>query len=133
MSTLFGFSGRMGRLAYLGYSILIWIIACAFIGIGLNMIWTGSQYMAGMVILVAATIGLMWSSYALWFKRLHDIGLSGGYAILLVLIGIIGSLMYSESRNPNVADIGLILDWLSIIASLSCFFIPGTKGANKFG
>lgn len=105
--------GRIGRSTYLGYSIgiaFIEILLLAYIGYQErpDLLFTDNRtedfLLAFYIITGFAILALLYLSVL----RLHDINLSGGYA-LLGLIPII-----------NIAGIAL-------------FLIPGTKGANKYG
>ena len=85
---LFGFRGRIGRksflLAGLGMILVQAAILAQFIGSPDNSPQEGAW-----VLLVLAAWGAMaWSLLALAVKRLHDIGLPGILAVLLVIPAI---------------------------------------------
>lgn len=105
---LFSPQGRIRRLQYLGYSILLTIFMMAVL--------MGASYFSGGNIensenpIVVTSVFLLYlvvlySSVILAIKRFHDINASGWWAILIII--------------PLVP--------------LVMLFIPGTKGLNNFG
>jgi uncharacterized membrane protein YhaH (DUF805 family) len=82
---LFGFQGRMGRLAFLGWNlaalVLVGAIAVAFLilGAGLSLVLSrssgGPQFLGVMMAVTAAGAGI-WTALALTVKRVRDTGLA---------------------------------------------------------
>lgn len=72
-------------------------------------------------------------------KRLHDINLSGYWAIPLCGISILSTFIQntlereSISRESSLNVVPLVLSLIWCIASLFVFCKAGTKGPNKFG
>jgi uncharacterized membrane protein YhaH (DUF805 family) len=83
---LFGMSGRIGRRAFV-LTYLFWVAVCA---IPLAMAGRmGAEEHAGAALigfgLIACTFLTTWSVVAATVKRLHDVGLPGGWAIALFI------------------------------------------------
>lgn len=100
----FRFDGRIGRLQYLGYSILITLILfvlAAIFGGGVRAAATGTSLLASVIAFVAS------ASYGI--RRLHDFD-ANGWWYLLAFVPIVNVVM------------GLVL-----------LFRPGTQGANRYG
>ncbi len=110
MNGLFSFDGRINRLTWWGYQLLLLLV----LGVALGpLLLIGNSG-----ILIAVTIAWMiillvvagWSGYAVGAKRLHDMGRSGWW-ILLHFIPTIGTF--------------IILVWLG--------FFPGDQIRNEYG
>ena len=102
---LFSFDGRVGRITFLKYWLLLWMggLAMLFVLVGLV---PGLSADTG-----KTTVGLLilWPTFAVWIKRLHDRNRPGIF-FLLIFIPVIGVWVLVET-----------------------FFLRGTKGANRFG
>jgi uncharacterized membrane protein YhaH (DUF805 family) len=95
---LFGFQGRLARLPFFGYSILVFFLLGVSIIAGGAMIGVdsgGGGAVLGGLVIFAAIIGGIWAGLALTIKRLHDMGLAGTHAIwiygLNVASGAVGT------------------------------------------
>jgi uncharacterized membrane protein YhaH (DUF805 family) len=67
------------------------------------------QYPTGMLVLFGVSVLLIWPSFAVGAKRLHDIGWNG-WLMLLSLVPI-----------------------ASLVITIVTLFIPGNRGDNKYG
>ncbi len=117
----FGFSGRIGRIRYLAYLTISYFIVLLAVGIfagvmgGMSAAVGGESPAAGALggvfVLLAGVlyIGMFVLFLSFLIRRLHDIDWSG-WACLLMFIPIVNMIM------------GLVI-----------VFMPGTKGANRFG
>src|SRR3982751_6319794 len=84
IDALFGFRGRLGRLAFLGWNlagmVLVGAIALAFLvlGAGLAAVGTPSSgaKIVGMLMALTAGGAGLWMTFALLSKRVRDIGLA---------------------------------------------------------
>ncbi len=108
LTMLFSKQGRINRLQYLGYSLLLTIFMLAILLIadyfsGGNFENSENPIVVTLVFLLYLVV--LYSSIILAIKRFHDINASGWWAILIVI--------------PLVP--------------LVMLFIPGTKGPNNFG
>jgi uncharacterized membrane protein YhaH (DUF805 family) len=128
------FEGRIGRLAYIGYSLAISIVLLIALLIAVEVVMFGNKSHDTIVILLGGLICLpcivllIWTSLALQVKRLHDVNLSGHYLWLLVGIGAVIGIC--KSFIPDIAIFQGIFQ-IAIIAFFWAF--PGTIGGNKYG
>jgi len=134
----FLFGGRLGRLGYfgysLGYSIFIGLVMVAATGLIVphdpaGKVTPGGAAAAillfGGVFLLTAFVGLI-----LTVKRLHDLGLSGWYYLLILVVqtALYAAVFTIDSRDLRMMALGTqLLIWFMI-----CFW-PGTPGANQYG
>lgn len=103
----FGFQGRIGRLRYLAWSL---VLMAAGFGLFLlaSMTFIFSNVLVS-ILAVAFTIGFIIVAIQIGSQRLHDMGWSGWF-MLLHLVPVIGSLF-----------------------PFALLLVPGNEGANKFG
>ena len=102
---LFSFDGRVGRITFLKYWLLLWMggLATLFVLVGLV---PGLSADTGKTIV---GVLILWPTFAVWIKRLHDRNRPGIF-FLLIFIPVIGIWVLVET-----------------------FFLRGTKGVNRFG
>jgi uncharacterized membrane protein YhaH (DUF805 family) len=123
---LFGFDGRLARLAYFRYQLMggsfaalalvpAYLLLLAFVPLGIAAF-------------AAVGAAVIWMSAAIVVKRLHDIGLSGWHAVWVLVLGL-GS--FGTSR-VNVA-IGTLLFVVSALVGLWLLFMPGERDDNAYG
>jgi len=126
--TVFDFDGRIGRVTYLLYSILNWLMTAVFIIVGLVLTKPGLTVIAGILLVFAAMFSLTWVSLALTVKRLHDTGHSGAHALWIVLLAILAA--STAFSNPVLAFV-----LLAAIVGIFCWLVyaPGDEGRNLFG
>lgn len=101
---LFGLDGRIGRQAYW----LSFLLTIALMSLAFTPYRAGLPQEPDLYFLLLAGIGL-WMEVALVMKRLHDRGLSGLFALLLLI---------------PIVNIGVV-----IFVGL----MPGDPGPNRFG
>ena len=111
---LFSFYGRLGRLAFFLWSVLITVVAAAAYLVLVTVTQTPpNQTSFGdtmtVVIMLAVLAVTIWVSFALSVKRFHDMEASGWWSFLLII--------------PYVGF---------IVAVVLCF-VNGTDGPNKYG
>ncbi|TCV57077.1 DUF805 domain-containing protein [Pseudomonas fluorescens] len=112
----FSFDGRIGRLRYLAWTMVLTLALLPLVGIGfwLSTAWLlASDSVAGLIVggLLAAVVVLAFAFVSIQFnvQRLHDLGWSG-WLWLINLVPFVGS----------------IFPFILIIA-------PGNTGANQYG
>ena len=143
-SIFFGFSGRINRAKYWGYSILLTLILClllaALIAIGVSMHAANNvPLLIGLIVLgVAMSIGILVSQVAIGVKRLHDRGKTGWWLFLYYFVP--GALQQPQAWDQSRAlaigvSIFLALAALGIMIwsfiDLGC--LRGTEGPNAYG
>jgi uncharacterized membrane protein YhaH (DUF805 family) len=112
----FSFEGRIGRLRYLAWTMVLTLAMLPLVGLGFWLATTwllASDSIAGLIVggLVAAVVVLAFAFVSIQFnvQRLHDLGWSG-WLWLINLVPFVGS----------------IFPFILIIA-------PGNTGANQYG
>ncbi|MDO8696020.1 MAG: DUF805 domain-containing protein [Pseudomonas sp.] len=110
----FGIEGRIGRLRYLAWSLVMMAAALVILGIGASVIFalgsdTSLLTIIGGLLGTLAFIAMAVVSIQIGVKRLHDIGWSG-WLLLVSLIPAVGS-----------------------VFSIIMLVVPGSTGANRFG
>jgi uncharacterized membrane protein YhaH (DUF805 family) len=129
---LFSFRGRIGRLTYFGYSMLVWIILSIMGGIH-RLVMTLPNNGVGDVLPWWATyltffaIGT-WVLYALQAKRLHDLGFSGLH--LIWISAVWGGTTVMVWLSPVLAVIGGLF---GACVYLWLYLAPGQPEENRFG
>jgi len=129
---LFGFTGRIGRAAYFGYSLLIWLFVAIAVGIAVALMSSGKvappAVFATVIIGIGSVVALVWANFALLIKRLHDLGLAGTNAIWIVLLSVGAS---ATSIHAPLASI--LFGLASLGVELWLLFAPGQPAPNRFG
>ena len=127
LESLFGFRGRLGRLRFFGMSCLNAITFGLLMIVGLAMIHLHSLVIGGVLALIGFIL-LTWVSLALQWKRLHDLGYSGWYAIAIVVFSNIVQII---ARTHHL--VGLLLGLIDLAIAILLLFIRGTNGPNGYG
>jgi uncharacterized membrane protein YhaH (DUF805 family) len=125
---MFDFDGRIGRFAYLLYTILNWLVTAILVLAGLVLTRPGLTMIPGILLVVGASVGLIWVNLALTVKRLHDTGRSGAHAIWIALLAVLTAVSASHSSL-------LALVLAAAIVGVFCWlaYAPGDDGRNLFG
>tara|TARA_B100001079_G_C16162815_1_gene404991 strand:- start:30 stop:575 length:546 start_codon:yes stop_codon:yes gene_type:complete len=131
--------GRINRLRYIGLNILALIITVVYAivaGLVIGTIWVITGFpefvfdlLAGLVLLPVVYI-----TYAIIVKRLHDTGRDGGwitYAQALCILLIIWSMAPVGSTIETSLD--FITSIMGIPLGIVCLFFRGDTGPNQFG
>tara|TARA_Y100000758_G_scaffold231527_1_gene168310 strand:- start:55 stop:570 length:516 start_codon:yes stop_codon:yes gene_type:complete len=131
--------GRINRLRYIGLNILALIITVVYAivaGLVIGIIWaiTGLpefvfDFLVGLVL-----IPVVYITYAIIVKRLHDTGRGDGwitYAQALCILLIIWSMTPVGSTIETSLD--LITAIMGIPLGIVCLFFRGDAGPNQFG
>jgi uncharacterized membrane protein YhaH (DUF805 family) len=127
----FVWNGRMGRLAYLGYSFLLAII---LVVLALILMWparntTNASALILVVSLVIGAVGV-WGSVCLAVKRLHDLDLSGWHYLWM---GLLPGVLSGIGSGAHILALSLLGGFLSLGVLLYLLLWPGTEGGNRFG
>jgi len=102
-----GIEGRIGRLRYLAWSLVLILACMPVFGIAAGF-FAASEILGGLLMVIAG-IAVAVISIMFGVKRLHDIGWSG-WLLLITLVPVVGG-----------------------VFSLLMFIIPGSTEANRFG
>lgn len=126
---LFGFRGRLGRLAYFGYLFLAGVMALVLAGTGMALLspreGTG---LIGIALIAAGFLGYVWVTVAVQVKRLHDLDMAGTHLIWVLAVSA-GAGAFTSANQTLAILFGLG----TLMISLWLLFAPGTSGANRFG
>jgi len=144
---LFSFKGRVGRVRYINYSMVIsflgqiltfalgFLVATFETSIPSDMTEMINMGVMGIGALFTAVLSLM-----LTMQRLHDFNRSGWYfVVIIILTGLLGAgyFMYSEEFKAIIEiemEMALAIIYLPIIIfTLMLWLMPGTKGENNYG
>ena len=143
---VFSFSGRIGRMRYLAWSLVMMFV---FIGVtaGLAALSAGSPGFGGFII-IAATVALLVVSVQIGVQRLHDMGWSGWFwllnlvpvinsvfwIIMLVVPGSVASNRYGPPPPPNSLAVNLLGGILLVVlvGSLLVLFLSGIASLAMF-
>ncbi|MGV8863754.1 MAG: DUF805 domain-containing protein [Pseudomonas sp.] len=128
---VFTVQGRIGRLRYLAWTLVLMVAIIAVTGV-CAAILTSSLVGGGLLIAIAA-IGFFIVSVQIGVQRLHDVGWSG-WLLLINLVPFVGSLFpilmmvipgntganqYGAPQPPNTTAVKVLASlWLAIIAIL---------------
>jgi uncharacterized membrane protein YhaH (DUF805 family) len=135
---LFSWSGRLGRLAYFGYSVLL-ITVLVVLGLILLLPLYNAQTGAGVGIAIGVILALMaiFGGFCLAAKRLHDLDMSAWHYAWIILVpgffnGLGTAMQKTGSELPGLI-VSLIGSVISLGVGLFLMFWPGTDGTNRFG
>lgn len=103
----FGVTGRIGRLRYLAWSLVLILVMAPALGIA--ALGMGISDTVGIILIAGVTLAMVVVSVQIGVQRLHDIGWSG-WLYLLNLVPVVGS-----------------------VFPLLMLLIPGNAGANRYG
>jgi uncharacterized membrane protein YhaH (DUF805 family) len=128
IQALFGFEGRLARLPYFGYGLLLAILGLVPVRIGIAL-GDGGALEASLIL--AGLISAVWGVVAITIKRLHDMGMSGAHAFWISTISLISIAPHRSLRmDPGFAwsmwaiECGIVL-WLLLA--------PGQPEDNQYG
>jgi uncharacterized membrane protein YhaH (DUF805 family) len=135
---LFSWSGRMGRLAYLGYSLLL-IAVIVGLGLLLLMPLRNAEDAKGVTVTITIVLGVMgiMGGFSLAAKRLHDLDMSAWHYVWIVFVPLIlngfGVAMQQAGTNLPGLMATLVAGLISVVMGLFLLLWPGTDGTNRFG
>jgi len=145
----FSVTGRIGRLRYLAWSLVIMVAAAGLFGVAAVIMAVSST--AGLLCMGLIGIGMLVVSVQIGIQRLHDFGWSG-WLILLNLVPFLGSLFpfvmllmpgsrevnrYGSPPPPNsrsvkvLAALWLVLSVSGMVAALTVPALVGLGNGNS--
>jgi uncharacterized membrane protein YhaH (DUF805 family) len=135
---LFSWSGRMGRLSYFGYSILL---VAVLLGLGLLLLLPlrNAVDATGVIIAISVLLGAMGvlGGFSLAAKRLHDLDMSAWHYVWIIFAPAILSGVGAAMQQAGMTFPGLMASLMgaliSLVMALFLLLWPGTDGANQFG
>ena len=118
-------NGRLGRLAYFGYGIVLGIvfgIIAAILAMLLGMV--------GLVISFVLYLAVLYCQYNVAAKRFQDLNQPGQYALYMMGVAFLAGVL---SQIGALHFVGTLLNILVLIIALYLLFMPGTQGSNDYG
>jgi len=141
LNSLFGFSGRMGRRAFLACQLIIYGYFLVSLSVGTLLFFDFNRsgpwgVITGSFTIIAAIILCARAMAATLIKRLHDLGHSGLHAIWIgILYALLGrmEILSIKTGDPKFVNMtaGFGLISLSVMLYLIC--MPGEKSENQYG
>jgi uncharacterized membrane protein YhaH (DUF805 family) len=130
MQALVGFEGRLARLPYFGYSLLLMILGLVPVGIGISLSG-GAAADASIVLMLAGPIVATCGAVGITIKRLHDMGMSGAHAFWISAIIFIS---IASDRSSQI-DPGFALSMWVIECGIGLWLLlaPGQPEDNQYG
>lgn len=138
---VFTTNGRIGRLRYLAWSLVMTLAAAGLLGIAAAGFAIADT--VGILLMSLVFIGLLVVSVQIGVQRLHDIGWSG-WLFLLNLVPIVGSVFpllmliipgtastnrYGPPQPPNSTAVKVLASlWLALLVLIFIFAIAGGLG-----
>ncbi|WP_282342416.1 MULTISPECIES: DUF805 domain-containing protein [Pseudomonas] len=104
---VFSISGRIGRLRYLAWSLVM--IFCSLGLLGVAALGSNLSEIVGALLIIVVMIGVAVTSVMIAVQRLHDIGWTG-WLLLINLIPVVGN-----------------------VFALLMLVVPGSEGVNRYG
>ena len=136
LEAYFMLSGRMRRLPYLGYSLLLVVLVLVIGGIGASQV--GNARFPTIILIGALLLFLGFAGFALGVKRCHDLDKSGWLYFWIAFVP--GALSTTFSLHINgitsefsVPIIGGLAGLVALVGGLYLLFARGTNGPNKYG
>jgi uncharacterized membrane protein YhaH (DUF805 family) len=131
LEACFVWNGRLGRLAYFGYSLLI-VLVLAVIAAVLLLPTRNSPNGATVAFVVIGLFGVVagYAGFCLCVKRLHDLDLPGWHYLWMVLVP---SILNGAGNVAHSLPLSVIGGLVSLGVGLYLLFWPGTDGTNRFG
>lgn len=130
VDALFTFNGRIGRTAFLGYSVILMISSISLLF--LSILWAGNnrttmEYIIGSSAFIVAALSF-WPAAALLIKRLHDLNYSAWHCLWLVILWL-GYLLDDVLPNPALA----IVELAALATVIWLLAAPGSLESNNYG
>ncbi|HVI91767.1 MAG TPA: DUF805 domain-containing protein [Dongiaceae bacterium] len=117
--------GRLGRLAYFGYSLALFVAFAIVVSILTTVLG-----MVGLVLSFVLYLGLLYCQYNVAAKRFQDLNKPGQYALYMMGVAFIAGIL---TQVAALHLIGILLEILLLVVGLYLLFMPGTAGANNYG
>ena len=135
---LFSWSGRLGRLAYFGYSFLL-VAVLVVLGLIFLLPLRNAADGTGVAIAIMVVLGLMglFGGFCLAAKRLHDLDMSAWHYVWIIFVPAFFNGSGAAMKQLGMTLPGLLTSLLgsliSLLVGLYLLFWPGTDGTNRCG
>lgn len=136
--------GRIGRLCYLGLTILVGVtfeLGSVLIPLLVSVVKPDWSFAGSVCLVVSLAFFCIYLGFILIVKRLHDVNISGWYCFFTnfsFMLGILANEFVRSHSLPIVwtcVAVALLLISLLVgfVLNIMLVFRPGTKGPNRFG
>lgn len=129
---LWSLAGRRGRASFLLSSVIVWVAVTLLVGLAYPLLVSGgdASFTAFKVLMTVAIAVAFWSGTAVTVQRLHDLGASGNWVAVPLLLGLALGLADKVGPLPVTASL-LVLAQLAW--TLWLVLVPGEPETNRFG
>jgi len=117
--------GRVGRLAFFVFGLILGVINAV-----IAMVLTSLLGEIGGIISLVVSLGVLYLHYNLAAKRFHDLNKPSQYAIYMIIVAVVASVV---ARIGSLQVVTMVLGLVLLAVSLYLLFMPGTTGANDYG
>jgi len=128
MSNLFTFTGRLGRLAYFGYTVLL-VLLGTFGALAASVLRDVSGFLTFVLIAVIIVV-MAWSGLSIAVRRLHDLDMSGWHYVWMAVIPDAIASFGQSQKSMLITAVGSLM---ALAFLLFLIFWPGTPGRNSYG
>lgn len=130
----FTFKGCMRRKPF-WFWLLPYFLTCCVLGALLALTFIAADSSAALsifllIVFFAGLVGTVIACYAIFFQRLHDIGLSGWWAIAMMVFGVICAVVDSVFDTGVFSALDSIVN---LIFLLALGILPSQPEENKYG
>lgn len=135
----FNYKGRIGRKKYFLISLLILILGfCLILGMAFTLFFLLGHFFSvsskAIPLLTLPGAALSWMIFSFpVVKRLHDIGFSGWFYLLVLLQPAYTLFRKMYLNDIRIIEMEVLLSGISLLILLVLLFKKGTKGPNKYG
>ena len=126
--------GRLNRLRYLKRNLvllLVWLLSNVLIALIFGD-YMGNLSRTGTGLVSVISVVMLFPTYCLDVRRLHDMDKDSTIAKICFVLSLV-AIFIADDDPFNPSSMGLILSLVFCLIALYMLFVPGTKGANKYG
>jgi uncharacterized membrane protein YhaH (DUF805 family) len=131
---LFSFSGRLSRLRYFLLSLVTAALASAAAAVVMIGVFAHGARVSepAMIACAAILVAVSIIGLSLTVRRLHDLDLAGWWVLAIwIAPAAVEGALYQLADSPKLAS--TLSGALTLAIGLWLWFMPGTRGANRFG
>lgn len=125
---LLSFYGRIGRLAFFGYNLLVGLYALPLVYFSISTAGNDRTRLVGAISAMAFVLALpaLWAFAALLSKRLHDLNRSAWHGLWLPALWIVPWDLLSDPLSH-------VIDAVLAVALIGLLALPGPPTPNAYG
>lgn len=127
-------TGRLNRLRYFKRSVLL-ILITLLVSLPFAVVFSdsmGNLTAEGDIIAAVINLVMLFPSYCLDVRRLHDMDKDDTLAKINFVLGV--AIIFSGNGDPfELSTLEVIVSLLITVILIYMLFVPGTNGENKYG